>query len=179
MRVRCAKIPHLNQIKCAPSFKASVIETSCPNRFIKYKALSNEKKNALAHACWQLSLARLALTARPFRNLVAGSELSPGNAVPNRLESSAQRAADTTAWAVQTAAGQLPWRSNCLVQAIAAQRMLIKQDVSGVIYLGAASGTRVSDQSELMAHAWLKCGDNFITGEFEAEGYSAIAAFRW
>jgi hypothetical protein len=34
-------------------------------------------------------------------------------------------------------------------------------------------------QTELTAHAWLKCGDVFITGEAGHEQYRVLSAFSW
>ena len=62
--------------------------------------------------------------------------------------------------AIPRAASRVPWRSDCLVQALAAERWLAKMGVPTVLYIGA----RKDEQSQFLAHAWLKSGDTIVTG---------------
>ena len=82
-------------------------------------------------------------------------------------------------WAVRTAACFTPWNSTCLVQVLTAQRMLHQRGIAGAFYLGAASGSDVAEQPSLTAHAWLKCDNEFITGESGHERYIVVSSFSW
>lgn len=62
--------------------------------------------------------------------------------------------------AIHRAASRVPWRSDCLVQALAAERWLAKKGVATVLCIGA----RKDEQSQFHAHAWLKAGDTIVTG---------------
>ena len=62
--------------------------------------------------------------------------------------------------AISRAASRVPWRSDCLVQALAAERWLAKKGVATVLCIGA----RKDEQSQFHAHAWLKAGDTIVTG---------------
>ena len=56
---------------------------------------------------------------------------------------------------------RLPWKVKCFEEAIVAKKILEKFKIKSTIYLGVAKGSEES----LIAHAWLKSGNSFITGE--------------
>lgn len=62
--------------------------------------------------------------------------------------------------AVGSASRHTPWKSNCLPQAVAAMRMLKKRGLCATLYLGLRRGP----DGGLAAHAWLRCGDVYVTG---------------
>lgn len=62
--------------------------------------------------------------------------------------------------AIPRAASRVPWRSDCLVQALAAERWLAKKGVGTVLCIGA----RKDEQAQFHAHAWLKAGETIVTG---------------
>ncbi|MEE4153466.1 MAG: lasso peptide biosynthesis B2 protein [Erythrobacter sp.] len=55
------------------------------------------------------------------------------------------------AYAIKGMARRVPWRSDCLVQAMAAQHWLMRRGIASEIVIGTATGR----QSEFEAHAWL------------------------
>lgn len=62
--------------------------------------------------------------------------------------------------AISRASSRVPWRSDCLVQALAAERWLGTAGVPTMLSLG----TRKDDQSQYHFHAWLKAGSLVVTG---------------
>jgi hypothetical protein len=74
-------------------------------------------------------------------------------------------------WSINTAARFTPWNSNCLAKAITAQKMLSKRKISSTIYLGVAK-----DNNELIAHAWLRSGNIYVTGG-NGSGYTVTGVF--
>lgn len=62
--------------------------------------------------------------------------------------------------ALSRASSRVPWRSDCLVQALAAERWLGTAGVPTMLSLG----TRKDDQSQYHFHAWLKAGSLVVTG---------------
>jgi hypothetical protein len=62
--------------------------------------------------------------------------------------------------AIARASHRLPWRADCLVQAIAAQHWLRRLGVETSLRIGVPGKAR--DPFE--AHAWLMHGDEVITG---------------
>ncbi|WP_086738237.1 lasso peptide biosynthesis B2 protein [Erythrobacter colymbi] len=57
-------------------------------------------------------------------------------------------------------APRVPWRSDCLVQAMAGQRMLARRGIAGDI----AVGTTKNAAGEFEAHAWLNASGQTILG---------------
>ena len=64
----------------------------------------------------------------------------------------------------------LPFKENCLIDAIVAKKMLKKRNIGSTIYLGAA----LLNKTRLIAHAWLRSGSVIITGKKEMEKYKAL-----
>ena len=80
--------------------------------------------------------------------------------------------ADRIVWAVEAAGRAMPGMKNCLVQAIAAEAMLLRAGYPCELRIGAAkSGPR-----ELIAHAWLESEGRVLIGEFELDRYTPFAA---
>ncbi len=67
----------------------------------------------------------------------------------------------------------VPWSSKCLDQVIAAKLMLARRDLPTTIYFG----VRTSSDGELMAHAWLRSGAQFVTGFNTHRTYKVINTF--
>jgi hypothetical protein len=76
-------------------------------------------------------------------------------------------------WALKAISKHTPWESKCLVQALAAQRMLKKRKINSTLYLG----VKKDKENNLLAHAWLRCGEVFVTGEQEKGGFVQVAMF--
>ena len=89
------------------------------------------------------------------------------------------REAREVAWAVAAASRFTPWSSTCLVQVLAAQRLLQQRSIPGAFYIGAAAGEEGATLAGLEAHAWLRCGEHFITGRSGHERFTVVTAFSW
>jgi len=75
--------------------------------------------------------------------------------------------------ALKWTARYVPWKSQCLDQAIAAQRMLSRRELSTTLYLG----MKKNPQSEWTAHAWVRCGDQWVIGEPRETGYTVVGTY--
>ena len=64
------------------------------------------------------------------------------------------------AFAVPRMGSRVPWRADCLVQAMAAQRWLKSAGLRSEIFIGA----RNDGEDGMAAHAWLKVGAEMVTG---------------
>jgi hypothetical protein len=148
-------------------------------RVHKFAALDWQRKKLLVQAWLLLGYLKLLLRRKPFKKLVAGLEMHREPVVQSPLDPESQEMARVVGWAVRVAANQTPWKSTCLVQVLAAQRMLQNCAIPGVFYLGAATGSNAVEGVALDAHAWLKCGDEFITGERGHERFTVVSAFSW
>ena len=132
----------------------------------------------MLQAFGQLWTARRALRKRPFRELapVAGADADAAKP-PECMPRDRECAADI-GWAVRTAARYAPGDNTCLVQVLAARAMMQAAGIGGTIYIGAGQGD-AADNSGFIAHAWLKCGDRFVTGEAGHERYTVLGEFSW
>lgn len=63
----------------------------------------------------------------------------------------------------------LPWRSMCLEQALAGMMLLRFKGVASTIYFGVSQGDKT-----LEAHAWLRCGEQIVTGEMGHKKFTTV-----
>jgi Transglutaminase-like superfamily len=63
-------------------------------------------------------------------------------------------------WAIGAAAARVPWRSDCLVQVMAAHRWLERHRLRSDFFLGVAKNSA----GALEAHVWLRFGNLAVTG---------------
>jgi hypothetical protein len=113
----------------------------------------------LAIAAKELLIARVYLALRPVEALHIGrragvgknhsSLVSSGNIDLSRLE-----------WAIGAAARRMPWRCDCLPQALAAARWLRRYRLQPRLLIGVAK----DPTGELQAHAWLQCNGFTVIG---------------
>lgn len=140
-----------------------------------FSALEPGQRVLLLRAFWGLALARAGMAVFPVRRLVGARR---GQTIQHDNGTEQQRRARAIGSAVRAAARHTPWNSACLAQALAAQRMLANENIGGTLFLGAElqgeAGTR-----ELDAHAWVRCGEEFITGMQEHERFVVVSTFSW
>ena len=67
----------------------------------------------------------------------------------------------------------LPWNVKCFEEAIAAKKMLEKQNVKTTLYLGVDKEL----EKKLIAHAWLKTGNKIITGSKGHKKYAVVGFY--
>ena len=67
----------------------------------------------------------------------------------------------------------LPWKVKCFEEAIAAKKVLGKYKIETTIYLGVAK----NEEKSLVAHAWLKSGGIFISGEKGHKKYAVVGYY--
>lgn len=130
----------------------------------KLLRLAPDELAELASATVALLAARITLarssTATLVSKLKRGAPPDAGDADPALATRLAR-----LEWAIDTAARNLPWRTDCIVRVIAADRMLRRRGLVPEFYLGA---TRRADGS-FAAHAWLRCRGIPVAGGDGAE----------
>ena len=139
--------------------------TELPRKLRRFGALNLADQWLLLRAAAHLALARIQLARTPFDRLAARLSEAAGQdtSIPDpELVSRVQ-------YAVSSAAGNVPWRSDCFPQAIAAFKLLQRQGYSSSIHLGVEK-----PGDELLGHAWLTCGDTVVTGGEEVDRYVEI-----
>lgn len=72
---------------------------------------------------------------------------------------------------------RLPWATNCLDRALAAQLMLRRRGTCGTVVIGLRGSNRTTGE-RWPAHAWLVGETGTITGEGVDAGHRPVSAFR-
>ncbi|MDV3348225.1 MULTISPECIES: lasso peptide biosynthesis B2 protein [Cyanobacteriota] len=125
----------------------------------------------LLEATVLLALSRCAVLVLPLRLL--GSCLGHLNCeTPKVCTGSHQLIAQQIATAITMVSPYTPWRSNCLAQAISGKLMLRMRGISSTLYLGLSN-----EGTQLAAHAWLRVGEQTITGGAIAAQYQVVAFY--
>ncbi|MEM9485180.1 MAG: lasso peptide biosynthesis B2 protein [Cyanobacteria bacterium P01_F01_bin.116] len=126
----------------------------------------------LLEAIFWLGIARLVILTLPFRwvepylgQRMTESPMDVLPAEPQQLKK--------LAWAVNKMSRFTPWQSKCLVQAMAAKRMLQSRKIVSTLYLGVAR----SNPRPLEAHAWLRSGPVYLTGGQGHKHFTVVAMF--
>lgn len=73
---------------------------------------------------------------------------------------------------VNRVTAHLPLKRKCFVRALSARKILMKRGVNTTLYLGVGK-----EDDKMVAHAWLRCGQLYVTGGNGA-GYAMVAKFR-
>lgn len=140
----------------------------------KWIRRSNIERLLLLEAFVLLGVARLLVLVIPFRWLArsVGEHMreSALHVSPAELQ-----LALMIGQAVCSAAGNTPWESVCLPQAVAGQWMLKRRNIAGTLYLGVAKADAKPEQ--LAAHAWLRCGDRILTGAAGHRQFTIVSTF--
>lgn len=141
-------------------------------RLLKFARLTFAEKLLLLEAAMFMALVRPVILLLPFRKIapLLGYERfeSPHEISPAQVFKARQ-----IGWAVVTMSYHTFWQATCLVQAVAAQLMLKWRGISGTVYLG----TIKDKENNLLAHAWIRCGSEILTGASGNKQYNVIATF--
>lgn len=141
-------------------------------KLITFIKIDNKIKLDFLVAYIYCGIARAYILFVPFNKLrkkIGKSKVESAEVVEKEIYKVAKR----ISWIVRQAARYTPWESKCLVQALTAQRMLKKQGVCTTLYLG----VNRDSQNNMLAHAWLRCGEYIVTGGYEKSGYVVVAKF--
>lgn len=74
--------------------------------------------------------------------------------------------------AVHRCSRYAPWPTRCLVDAITAKILLRQKGIGSTLFLGVNK-----ESSNLSAHAWLMCGEKFITGRKGHQKFVVVSSF--
>jgi hypothetical protein len=75
--------------------------------------------------------------------------------------------------AVRRAARYTLHESKCYDQALSAKALLGQSGLPATIYFGLAK----ESENQLMAHAWVRCGERIISGKAGKERFTVVACF--
>ncbi|HEX3007866.1 MAG TPA: lasso peptide biosynthesis B2 protein [Bacteroidales bacterium] len=75
--------------------------------------------------------------------------------------------------AVRRSSKYAPWPTRCLVDGITAKLLLQQHGIHSTLFLG----VHKDKEKKMIAHAWLKCGDKFITGRRGYQKFTVVSSF--
>jgi hypothetical protein len=120
---------------------------------MKLRALDRARRRHLAAGLWHLARARALHALWPAPRIMARlrAPMLPGRAQPPDPA--------LMGWALAALGRRVPWRADCLVQALAARLWAERSGTAAALRLGAHRGA-----SGLVAHAWLEVGGMPVSG---------------
>jgi len=133
------------------------------SRVAKFFALTSADRWLLIRAALTAIAAKLAVNAMRLpsaRRAIKLIQIPRCSASPERI-----------VWAVEATGHVMPFLRNCLVQAVAAEAMMIRAGHRCDLRIGAAK-----KGDEFLAHAWIERDGKILLGQFEAELYHPMAA---
>ncbi|SFA97188.1 Transglutaminase-like superfamily protein [Cohnella sp. OV330] len=122
---------------------------------------------ALAYLTWARLLIQL-----PFQKY-ARLLGQPMSETSHETEQGNKEFATRVSSAIRRASRVSPLDTRCLVRAIAAMKMLKRRRIESTLYLGTAK----DKDGRMIAHAWLRCGNLFVTGAEEMRGFTVVGKF--
>ena len=149
------------------------------NKTQKFLTLSPQQKRLIIEAFTLTAFMNFGIRHKPFKNLVKGLDLRSSEWMPPPISKDEKPTAIAIGTAVRAASRHTPWKSTCLVQVLTAQRMLQRRKIPGAFYLGAVTGLADENSTGMAAHAWLKCDQEFITGEQGHQPFAVLSCFSW
>ena len=128
--------------------------------------LDGADKWLLLRAKIWLAIARIMLVAMSFERLSARLSVERNSTQIKPDQDLLQR----IGFAVSAAANNVPWRSDCFPQTIAARMLLKRFGYATTIHFGV---DRVGEEG-LEGHAWLTCGETVVTGGEDLDRYTEV-----
>ncbi|MED4043736.1 lasso peptide biosynthesis B2 protein [Priestia aryabhattai] len=138
------------------------------NGFMKY---DNRMKKVLLEAFFMLGWARI-LKSIPFSK-VAPYLGEKSAETPTYLNEESRRNLNEVSNAIEVMSRHTFWESKCLVQAMAAIKMLKRRKIESTLYMGIAK----DEHGALIAHAWIRSGSFYVTGSQGMERFTVVATF--
>ncbi|MEG2740451.1 lasso peptide biosynthesis B2 protein [Clostridium sp.] len=135
-----------------------------------FTRLDFRKKRLFARAFILTGINRYSILNTEFKNITNKIGTSKEES-SHKLDKKKYKIAREVSDVVRVVSSHTPWESLCLVQAMTAQKLLKKEGISSTLYLGVKR-----DGNEMLAHAWLRCGEYYVTGG-TGEGYANVAKF--
>lgn len=139
----------------------------------RLRELSWHDRLLLLEAALYLGAARAALLSLPFRRIAVhlGRQVAPDQVSPSPL--AAPSDARKVAWAVDVMARHTPWDTACLARSIAGKFMLRRRGLPSWLFLG----TTKDPSGNLLAHAWLRYGNEVLIGGGELDRFTPLSSF--
>ncbi|MCE3198834.1 lasso peptide biosynthesis B2 protein [Paenibacillus sonchi] len=140
----------------------------------RIRLLLTVDKAALAlipEALWRLFLVRIQLLF-PFAKTAPQLGIQAQETPMISKEGDAARIRHVTK-AIRVMSRFTPWKSTCMVRAVAGLKMLEKRGIESTLYMGVAK----DKQGRMIAHAWLRSGSYYVSGDDAMKGFVVVEKF--
>jgi hypothetical protein len=141
------------------------------NKFRIFLSYGYETKKLFIEAVILLGWARV-LKSLPFKKVHPSLGIRMEE-TPYEINESNLKILKQISYAINIMSSYTFWESKCLVQAIAAMKMLERRKIESTLYLG----TSINENGKMIAHAWLRSGSIFLTGANEMEDFVVVCKF--
>jgi Transglutaminase-like superfamily len=133
---------------------------------VRLRRLSGERRRLLLRAAILLSGASAVVALLPFPRAIRFGLGPLGRRQPVAVEEIVS--------AIQAAARRLPWRTMCIEQGLAAQRMLRSAGTDAILHYGARHHL---ETGKLEAHVWVTVDGRAVIGGEEAADFALVASY--
>lgn len=140
-------------------------------KIVKFLKRNNKEKLLLLEAFFYLGGARI-LKGKKF-NKVAPSLGKKTSETSYTIKQEDLEILERISKAISIVSRYTPWESKCLVQAIAAMKMLERRSIDCTLYLGTAK----DEEGKMIAHAWVRSGSFIVTGSLGKERFTVVYTF--
>lgn len=140
-------------------------------KLLRARSLTATQQRRLVSACARLLVAQLR------RRLLSGGDIlrrlrgQRQTKERSALSTQERREVQDIAWALAVVANHLPWRTDCLTQALAASSWLRRRGLPADFYVGVVK----REDGALTAHAWLRSDDLMVAGG-EVAAFTTLVA---
>jgi hypothetical protein len=144
-------------------------------KFRTFRAMRPHERQLAGEAAMNMLAARIALAVLPFARIARwmGPFSEPGSAPAGAGPASAALVEQLRS-AIAAVAPNLPFRSDCLVQALAAQAMCRRRGITSTVHMGACPAGVLREGE---THAWSEASGVPLTGYPLPEGLVEVACF--
>jgi hypothetical protein len=125
----------------------------------------------LPEVLWRLFLARIRLLL-PFERTAPQLGLQSQETAEVSGAADVPRIQQITR-AIRAGSKLTPWNSTCMVRAVAGLKMLEKRGIESTLYMGVAK----DKQGRMIAHAWLRSGPYYVSGDDVMRGFVVVEKF--
>ena len=145
----------------------------------KFFRLSLLDKQLFLEAFFLLAFFRAAIAIRPFQKITTTLQKQQAQEPQAPLSATCRESVIAISRGVQRAAIHTPWESACLVQSLAAHRMLKRRNLPGYFCLGVKKNTDPRSTEVMKAHSWTRCGNITVTGAVGIDEFTIVAVYKW
>lgn len=139
---------------------------------VRFSHLPSGEKWLAVEACAWFCVARLAIRLLPFR-VIASALGKHMHETPDAIEAEQSKVAKQIQKAVGRVGRSLPWGPKCFDHALSAKAMLVRRRIPSTLYFG----VKRSQDQRLLAHAWVRCGNQILTGAKGSSDFAVVSSF--